>query len=58
MAPGRWTAPGTSPLPGPDASIGRDEMGNVITKMKWVASYTEGDEHGSVTQEKVIVIRP
>jgi hypothetical protein len=39
-------------------SIGRDEMGNVITKMKWVASYTEGDEHGSVTQEKVIVIRP
>jgi hypothetical protein len=42
----------------PYPSLGRDETGNLITKMKWIASYTKGDAHRWAPQDKVIVIRP
>jgi hypothetical protein len=41
----------------PYPSLGSDEAGNAITKMKWIASYTKGDVLRAVHQEKVIVVR-
>ncbi|TFD26985.1 hypothetical protein [Cryobacterium cryoconiti] len=42
----------------PYPSLGRDQAGNAITKMKWIASYTKGDAHKLALQDKVIVVRP
>ena len=42
----------------PYPSLGRDEKGRVITKMKWIASYTKGDVNvGISSDEKVISVR-
>ena len=42
----------------PYPSLGRDEAGNAITKMKWIASYAKGDVLRSAPQDKVIIVRP
>ncbi|SFN43499.1 hypothetical protein [Mycetocola miduiensis] len=42
----------------PYPSLGRDEAGNVITKMKWIASYSKGDARDFAPRDKVIVVRP
>ncbi|GAA2250911.1 hypothetical protein GCM10009851_40460 [Herbiconiux moechotypicola] len=42
----------------PYPSLGRDDAGNVITKMKWIASYTKGDQQRPESPEKVIIVRP
>jgi len=42
----------------PYPSLGRDAQGKAVTKMKWIASYTKGDVHGSPPLQKVIVVRP
>lgn len=41
----------------PYPSLGYDAEGHVITKMKWIASYTKGDLQLSAPHDKVIVVR-
>ncbi|WIE63164.1 hypothetical protein DEI97_008490 [Curtobacterium sp. MCLR17_032] len=42
----------------PYASLGRDEFGNVRTKMIWIASYVKGNSAGGLPTDKVISVRP
>jgi hypothetical protein len=42
----------------PYPSLGRDEAGNVLTKMIWIASYVKGNAAGELPTDKVITVRP
>ncbi|QIT12709.1 hypothetical protein [Clavibacter michiganensis] len=42
----------------PYPSLSRDEKGNVVRRLKWIASYTKGDPRGATPPEKVIVVHP